>query len=575
LGEPYCFYEGKVYDPTDLYPSGIYWPTGSPCAKYCTAKVEYDWCGTFSGGETCRSCVCGNGQFLNPADFDIGPGETRQVTAYYVPGNCSDPSTARYTWYDFPVINSSAITSQCLACGIDYVSPDISGWSYDVFTAGASGYVNKVELIIKNQMAGYLNFFIGENTGQLSRLSDNRGQEDGQLYGGREVYYEKLNNCGDRTGCTERKITADFKYLTTYIEAGEQYKLYYKPRTVESFTLKDYWISVAPSNGKVTTGTFSPQWNDPPSCRGKSQCTITYTAPNAPVGTRFKLLAEISDNKSLFTGPFGSANCIGTVNIVPGNNNWFQTQDIDVYSRLNIQSRISSDALPANRYFSLKGTGGYPGVVVYGGTNVDFGAGTVSPDYGWLANDLTSRLKSDYQYLLNRLRVNQEAPLADNRTLESITESGVYYVNTGRNIGASELIPSLTQTWTIGANKQIVIFVDGYLNINQNIVVPSTSFLAIIVNGDITFSKGVSKAQGWFVADKEIVINGAAEADPAGDKVQFLGEGAFIGWEGVTLNRILDSIANPAEKFVSRPEFWLNAPEAFRFSQTYREELLP
>jgi len=239
---------------------------------------------------------------------------------------------------------------------------------------------------------------------------------------------------------------------------------------------------------------------------------------------------------------------------------WFQTKDLEVFALGNIRSEIPQGA--TDPYFSLEGLGGNPGVVSFAGSSVDFGQGEVSSQ-GWLANSSYLGPKIDYQYLLNRLRVDLTKAKAFPAL--SPSESGIYYSASGQTI---------TNSWQITGGIKVIVFVDGNLTIEKNVTVDQDSFLALIASGNITFTKEVTKAQGLFVASKSIIISSAS---PNPD-VQFQGEGTFIGWEGFQLNRDLGETANkttPAEIFSSRPDLWLNFPSEFTYSLTYREELLP
>ena len=99
----------------------------------------------------------------------------------------------------------------------------------------------------------------------------------------------------------------------------------------------------------------------------------------------------------------------------------------------------------------------------------------------------------------------------------------------------------------------------------------------------ITFSNTVGNAQGIFIADGIMKINNATSG--IGLERQFVGEGVFVGWNGVSLNRDLDSVdtdtdnlannTNPAEQFVYRPDFIINAPNSFKRSGIQWQEVAP
>jgi hypothetical protein len=128
--------------------------------------------------------------------------------------------------------------------------------------------------------------------------------------------------------------------------------------------------------------------------------------------------------------------------------------------------------------------------------------------------------------------------------------------------------------------------VDGDVTINADITAPVGSFFIIIASGNITFADGVLHAQGMFVADKKIVIADSTVDTTAGTEVagrQFKGEGSFIGWGGVSLNRSLKSTSgdpladnkHPGELFTYRADFLLNAPNILKRPQITWKEVAP
>jgi hypothetical protein len=87
---------------------------------------------------------------------------------------------------------------------------------------------------------------------------------------------------------------------------------------------------------------------------------------------------------------------------------------------------------------------------------------------------------------------------------------------------------------------------------------------------NIIFDKSLGQASptsttasvaGVFLADNQIII----EATPAGNNdLKFIGEGMFIGWQGVQMNRKYvpqaPNASNPTEFFRYRPDLLLNVP---------------
>ena len=101
-----------------------------------------------------------------------------------------------------------------------------------------------------------------------------------------------------------------------------------------------------------------------------------------------------------------------------------------------------------------------------------------------------------------------------------------------------------------------MIFSKTGININENITVDSDSALVFIVSGDITIGPDVTEIHGVYIADGKITIED-------GDN-PFSGEGSFIAWDKINLNRNLGNVLNqttPAETFTSRPDMFLKLTE--------------
>jgi len=254
------------------------------------------------------------------------------------------------------------------------------------------------------------------------------------------------------------------------------------------------------------------------------------------------------------------ADTIINFGFTPGSIGWFQTEDMDVFSQGNLTSKIPSVA--TDPYFSLPGIGGSPGLVAYGGQEADFTPGEVSVQ-GWLANSAYRGKIFDYQYLINRLKINTSEAMAV-PTTSSPTESGNYYSASGVTV---------TTAWNIAGGDEVLVFVNGDLTFEENVTVAQGSFLAVFASGNVTFTGEVTNAEGIFVASGNIVV-----ANLESGNSQFFGEGSFIGWQGFQLNRSLteeENLTTPALVFSNRPDFWINFPPDITYSLTYREELLP
>ncbi len=142
---------------------------------------------------------------------------------------------------------------------------------------------------------------------------------------------------------------------------------------------------------------------------------------------------------------------------------------------------------------------------------------------------------------------------------------------------------------------EMVVFVNGNLYFDDpsslgNLTnVQPGAFLAFIVKGDIVFRSAVgnstltstaSNIEGIFIADGRIISQAAGSA--AGGDKRLVGEGSFVGWSGIRLNRNFASDTDitrdennntiPVELFSFRPDFVLNVPEKMTTTQYVWQE---
>jgi len=312
-------------------------------------------------------------------------------------------------------------------------------------------------------------------------------------------------------------------------------------------------------------------------------CTIDYPNPqecskqSLEEGTYWwKVVAEKQTESGPETRLSQTINFILSSQIPP----WFQTKDLDVYSGGRIISSIPLTALNPDPYFSLEGSGGFPGVVINNYYSADpaeggfyFGGGlpTRDPAEEWTTRDAYRGKEMGFEYLLNRLKIDSQGLKGGGLPPGTMTTSKTYF---------EEGNPTINSPWQVNAGAKVVVFINGNITFEDEIKVDPGGFLAVIASGNIIFGKGVNQAQGFFVANRAIIIEG--DSDPQQNQ-QFVGEGSFVAWgEGVEraiqINRSLPSQVNetiPSAKFISRPEFWLNFPVDLSYGLGYREEELP
>lgn len=251
--------------------------------------------------------------------------------------------------------------------------------------------------------------------------------------------------------------------------------------------------------------------------------------------------------------------------IVPG---WFQTRDGDVHSQGSLNSPIPDTA--TDKYLSLVGLGGYPGVVSYNGADADFGEGSAS-QIGWLAKSGLSLKSSYYDYFYSLL----DSPTVDNFDEGSPpSQTGVYY-QSGDVIAGN---------WQVTGGNKIIVLVNGNLAVTGKITVEEGSFLAMIVKGSL-YIKGTLEGDeinpvlaGVYLADGQIMTDcaGLIASDCGSSpeaKKQFVGAGMFIA-SNFDLGRDLgnDNDETPAESFIYRPDLWINSPSSlWQASHTWQE----
>ena len=208
-------------------------------------------------------------------------------------------------------------------------------------------------------------------------------------------------------------------------------------------------------------------------------------------------------------------------------------------------------------------------------TDVNFSAVNSEPeDYAYFAgqHDLTgTQLPAD---------VSQRTQLTGGYTEDDGTR--VYH-----RAGDLTISPGSGQQWSISNNEKIIIFVNGNLTFRddglsteQFFNVPQSAYLGFIVSGNIIVDRSVGhditdsnyatltpNLTGVFVANNIII---ESDNNPSTQDKKFVGEGTFVGWTGISLNRDFDDGAiarrfhnsSPTETFIYRPAFLENTPES-------------
>jgi hypothetical protein len=152
---------------------------------------------------------------------------------------------------------------------------------------------------------------------------------------------------------------------------------------------------------------------------------------------------------------------------------------------------------------------------------------------------------------------------------------------------------TIQDPWQVDALESRVIFVDGDLNLKNTVLVAPTGFLAFFVSGDIIIdanlghtdptapTSGNSIVEGVYVANGRLLL--PSRGEDAGGDYKFVGEGTFVGWGGVELDRNYADTAtrgllnntNPAEVFRYRPDFLVRSPQELKVARTEWREVAP
>jgi len=261
---------------------------------------------------------------------------------------------------------------------------------------------------------------------------------------------------------------------------------------------------------------------------------------------------------------------------------WFQSIGSDMR-----WDRGFNDVLPSiTTYASLPGAGGMPGIIFSGpitpnlGPSIDYKASNPENWKVWgntsdTLDIFTAPIATSYDVLKSKVESLGITPNAiTSVTFPNGITQGVYKTdNNGLNINA----PVVFGSGNFGAGK-FIILVEGDLNINKNITVPSGSTVIFSASRDITIDSSVTQIQGLYSANRNFTVNGISNCpgtvdnplNVAGTAVVNAGRsgGSFVN------NRNLcgGNNTNPSVSFIERPDFLLNYPSIIQqTTRTWQE----
>jgi hypothetical protein len=135
--------------------------------------------------------------------------------------------------------------------------------------------------------------------------------------------------------------------------------------------------------------------------------------------------------------------------------------------------------------------------------------------------------------------------------------------------GASDI----TNPWAVGATEKYVVFVNGDLNIKNNITVANGGFLIFIVKGNVVVDPSVTNVAGIYVANGNFTTLSIYSLGVTNDAPLTV-QGSVIVWGNVDLRRNLGGAGNinPGEQFAYRPDLLTNMPSELKtFTMQWQE----
>jgi len=263
---------------------------------------------------------------------------------------------------------------------------------------------------------------------------------------------------------------------------------------------------------------------------------------------------------------------------------WWQAVGGDVYGGGGLSSLVPESVVPiTNQRLILQNTNLFDGLAWHSGGNIDIGLSSDAKisESGWNVSSDFDAGPYTYEYFKAKTGVYPSRAWNGNSALNGNKPTydppagydyRIYTFGTGAETAKIK--------FDIGSSQKMIFLVDGNVEVEDRagaggkvINVAEGGFLAVIASGKITFKNGITQAEGIYIADN-------LEVESTGDtatEVQFAGEGTFVGWNGIALNRNLgvDNNTTPAEKFIFRPDFVINAPDALKQTRYVWREVAP
>ncbi|KKR79095.1 MAG: hypothetical protein UU25_C0022G0001, partial [Microgenomates group bacterium GW2011_GWB1_40_9] len=304
--------------------------------------------------------------------------------------------------------------------------------------------------------------------------------------------------------------------------------------------------------------------------------TTVYGLSAIPAGAYAQANVCVSENSGAWTqASAGTLTDGGTIDFRVGyipQSGWVQTKVGNVYALNQLTSSVPITA--TNPYFSLVGTGGTAGLVSYGSgydfslAAGDLGETQVSPNL-WLVNQSHTPIHY-YERFNQTLRNTTKTAITtglDSLTKPACATNPCVFTIEGNVISAA------SSPWTIGANEQIIILVNGNVTISSDITITSGGFFALIVNGNITIDPTVTTLNGMYIASTD-TFTGTFSSGAGTTQLTVLGS---VIADEFSLQRDLGALndSTPGEFFELDPQLLFTMPEALKEAPYVWQEVAP
>lgn len=328
--------------------------------------------------------------------------------------------------------------------------------------------------------------------------------------------------------------------------------------------------NVLPSNGTVSSVNFSSS--------STSRATVSpasdTVSPYATTVTAGSTSGAATITASVIMS--GVSRCTATATIIVLSNPWWQVKDSDVVTNGNLNSSV-----PTALYFSIVGSGGYPGLPVYGGTT-NLTSTNVSA-IKWLANSAVSTTRAfNSSYFENAIpsdaTINQISATSEPISYFAsggTAYNGYYYYEYDAGTSGIDFSITAAASSSIGGRKVVLLVKGASVNLATPInLTKGKGMFLVVTTGNINVASTIGggatpNLEGIYVADGTINTGAAS--------TKLYVRGTMVGYGGIVLQRDLGSSnsTTPAEYFEYAPDQELLFPGDISYVVTRWQEVAP